>query len=147
LAERQHRDMFSGEQADQVSYATVTVSIPPDAGRKIGDIQWPTSLPANPQKDFATIAANYLDKQSFAAVLTAEAKQTKRSKLLVFLHGFNNRFDEAVYRFAQIVTTRKRRVYQSYSPVRREACWHCGHIGTMSKVRKARAMRSGNCLI
>jgi esterase/lipase superfamily enzyme len=96
-------DMFSGERADQVSYAAVTISIPPDAGRKIGDVQWPTSLPANPQKDFATIAANYLDKQSFAAALTAEAKQTKRSKVLVFVHGFNNRFDEAVYRFAQIV--------------------------------------------
>ena len=34
--------------------------------------------------------------------LSAEAKQTRRSKVLVFVHGFNNRFDEAVYRLAQI---------------------------------------------
>lgn len=96
-------DMFSGEPAERVSFASVTVSIPPDAKRRIGEVQWPTSLPADPQKDFATVTANYLDRPSFTAALTAEAKQTRRSKVLVFLHGFNNRFDEAVYRFAQIV--------------------------------------------
>ncbi len=31
------------------------------------------------------------------------ARSTKRSRVLVFVHGFNNRFDEAVYRLAQIV--------------------------------------------
>ena len=41
-------DMFSGERADQVSYATVTISIPPDAGRKIGDVQWPTFSAGQP---------------------------------------------------------------------------------------------------
>ena len=35
--------------------------------------------------------------------MSATAKQTGRSKVLVFVHGFNNRFDDAVYRFAQIV--------------------------------------------
>jgi esterase/lipase superfamily enzyme len=38
------------------------------------------------------------------------AKQTGRSKVLVFVHGFNNRFDDAVYRFAQIVHDSKAQV-------------------------------------
>ena len=60
-------------------------------------------LAATTRKRSATIAADYLDKQSFNAALSAAAKKTGRSKVLVFIHGFNNRFDDAVYRFAQIV--------------------------------------------
>ena len=96
-------EMFSGERSDELSFAEVTVSIPPDAARKIGDVQWPTSLPGDPQRDFTTVSADYLDKTHFAASVTAAMKQSGRNKVLVFVHGFNNRFDDAVYRFAQIV--------------------------------------------
>ena len=95
--------MFGGERAQDVSYAAITVSIPPDNARKIGEVQWPSTPPGDPHRDFVTIAADYLDKQSFNAALSAAAKRTGRSKVLVFIHGFNNRFDDAVYRFAQIV--------------------------------------------
>jgi esterase/lipase superfamily enzyme len=96
-------EMFGGDSAEQLSYASITVSIPPDAARKIGEVQWPTSLPGDPAQNFVTVSANYLDKRSFVSALSATAKQTGRGKVLVFVHGFNNRFDEAVYRFAQIV--------------------------------------------
>jgi esterase/lipase superfamily enzyme len=95
--------MFSGVRASETSYAMITVSIPPDAARKIGEIQWPLSLPGNPATDFMTVSADYIDKQRFAASIAAAAKNTGRAKVLVFVHGFNNRFDDAVYRFAQIV--------------------------------------------
>ena len=95
--------MFDSTLADQLSYASVTVSIPPDDARKIGAIQWPATLPGDQRKDFVTVAANYLDKKSFTAALSAEARKTGRTKVLIFVHGFNNRFDEALYRFAQIV--------------------------------------------
>jgi esterase/lipase superfamily enzyme len=61
------------------------------------------SRTGDPGRDFVTVSAEDLDKQSFNKALTAAAKQTRRSKVLVFGHGFNNRFDEAVYRLAQIV--------------------------------------------
>jgi esterase/lipase superfamily enzyme len=96
-------EMFNGERATDVSYAAITVSIPSDASRKIGEIQWPASLPGNPHLNFTTVSADYIEKQTFAASIAAYAKQTGRSKVLVFVHGFNNRFDDAVYRFAQIV--------------------------------------------
>ena len=95
--------MFSGEPADEVSLASVTVSIPPDSVRKIGEIQWPNTSPGDPQQSFVTTSANYLDQKSFAATLSTAVKTTGRGKVLVFVHGFNNRFDEAVYRFAQII--------------------------------------------
>lgn len=95
-------EMFSGERADALSYAAITVSIPPDASRKIGEVQWPVSLPGDPQTDFTTVSADYIDQARFAASIAAAAKRSGRSKVLVFVHGFNNRFDDAVYRFAQI---------------------------------------------
>jgi len=96
--------MFDSAPAEEASYASITVSIPPDAARKTGEVQWPTTLPGDPQQSFVTVSANYLEKQSFVAALSAAAKQTKRrGKVLVFVHGFNNRFDEAVYRLAQFI--------------------------------------------
>jgi esterase/lipase superfamily enzyme len=96
-------EMFNGERADGVSYASIVVSIPPDSVRKIGAIQWPATLPGDPSRDFVTVSADYLDKKAFNAAVDDTAKQTGRSRVLVFVHGFNNRFDDAVYRFAQIV--------------------------------------------
>jgi esterase/lipase superfamily enzyme len=95
--------MFNGERAENASYATITVSIPPDSSRKIGEIQWPASPPGNPARDFVTVSADYIDKQEFSNAVSAAAKPAGRRNVLIFVHGFNNRFDDAVYRFAQVV--------------------------------------------
>ena len=96
-------DMFNGDRGREVSYASITVSIPPDSARKVGQIQWPTSVPGDPGRDFVTVSADHINQQSFNTAISAFARSTGRSRVLVFVHGFNNRFDEAVYRFAQIV--------------------------------------------
>lgn len=95
--------MFNSARAENVSYADIAVSIPPDSVRKSGTIQWPTSLPGNPARDFVTVSANYIDRQELSSAISATAKATGRKKVLIFVHGFNNKFDDAVYRFAQIV--------------------------------------------
>ncbi len=96
--------MFEGERADQLNYASIAVSIPPDASRTVGQVQWPTSSPGNPRQNFVTVSAEAVEKPAFGAALAGAAKNPRaRGKVLVFIHGFNNRFDEAVYRFAQIV--------------------------------------------
>lgn len=94
-------EMFSGERGDVVSYAAITVSIPPDSVREIGQIQWPSSIPGDPRRDFVTLSADYIDKPAFINAIAT--KQARPAKVLIFVHGFNNRFDDAVYRFAQIV--------------------------------------------
>jgi esterase/lipase superfamily enzyme len=96
-------EMFNGERAEEVSYAAITVSIPPDDSREIGTINWPASLPGDPHRDFVTVSANYLGKQQLSAAVSAATKPTGRRNVLIFVHGFNNRFDDAVYRFAQVV--------------------------------------------
>ena len=96
-------EMFTGERANELSYAAITVSIPPDGSRKVGEVQWPASLPGDPQTNFVTVSADHIDKQRFAASIAAAARHSNHGKVLVFVHGFNNRFDDAVYRLAQIV--------------------------------------------
>ena len=96
-------EMFTGDRAENVSYAAITVSIPPDSARKVGAVQWPAIAPGDPRRDFVTVSANIIEKKDFATAIATQAKQTGRNRVLVFVHGFNNRFDEAVYRFAQIV--------------------------------------------
>jgi esterase/lipase superfamily enzyme len=100
-------EMFNGERGASITYAEIAVSIPPDDNRKVGDIQWPSSPPGDPERDFVTVSAGYLDKPEFSAALASTAKEMRRSKALVFVHGFNNRFDEAAYRLAQIVQDSK----------------------------------------
>ncbi len=94
-------EMFDGERSDSLSYAAVTVSIPPN--RTVGQVQWPAVLPGDPKRDFVTVSADYIDGKTFAASVIETARRTKNPRVLIFVHGFNNRFDDAVYRFAQIV--------------------------------------------
>jgi len=93
--------MFTGERGSNVSLTSFTVSMPPDDRRQIGQVQWPRSLPPNPQTDFATVAVKPLDSVKAArGWLKANLPPSKR--VMIFVHGFNNRFEDAVYRFAQI---------------------------------------------
>jgi esterase/lipase superfamily enzyme len=59
--------------------------------------------PGDPRREFVTVSADYLDRSGFNTAINSVAKTTRRSKAMIFVHGFNNRFDDAVYRFAQIV--------------------------------------------
>jgi esterase/lipase superfamily enzyme len=96
-------EMFGRDRAGEMSFASITVSIPPDATRKASEVQWPSSLPGNPQQNFTARSASYLEKPSLVTALTTSAKQNASGKVLIFVHGFNNHFDEAVFRFAQII--------------------------------------------
>jgi esterase/lipase superfamily enzyme len=93
--------LFSGERDKGAHITEIEVSIPPDSKRKIGQVQWPSKLPADPAKEFATVSITPLTPQSAHSWLTENLPKSRR--VLVFVHGFNNRYEDAVYRFAQIV--------------------------------------------
>lgn len=94
--------LFSGERSRDLSLAAVKVSIPPDEGRQIGQVQWPSRLPPDPSREFATLAVTPIDGKKAARTWLNGHLPPKR-RVLLFVHGFNNRFEDAVYRFAQIV--------------------------------------------
>jgi esterase/lipase superfamily enzyme len=94
--------LFSGERGSELVMTDIVVSIPPDANRDVGQVQWPKKLPADPLKDFTTVSVKPVEEAS-AARGWLSRNLPKSRRLLVFVHGFNNRYEDAVYRFAQIV--------------------------------------------
>ncbi|MBY5462987.1 esterase [Rhizobium leguminosarum bv. trifolii] len=94
--------LFSGERGTGLAVNAVDVSIPPEANRKVGQVQWPSRLPANPLRDFVTISVDPLEGER-AGETWLKTHMPKSRRVLVFVHGFNNRYEDAVYRFAQIV--------------------------------------------
>ncbi|WP_457089745.1 alpha/beta hydrolase [Microvirga sp. P5_D2] len=96
-------EFFSGGRGPQLSFAEFTISVPPEAARKEGEVQWPQSVPGNPATDFVTLKANVIDRSQAVAWLGRSVRNVPKRRVLVFIHGFNNRFDDAVFRFAQIV--------------------------------------------
>ena len=94
--------MFGGERGIGLRFADISVSIPPDALRKIGDVQWPSSLPGDPAHDFVTLHAQPLLLPEVKALFHTRITAQPTRHALVFVHGYNTRFEEAVYRFAQV---------------------------------------------
>lgn len=95
--------MFTGERGRGLSFADITISIPPDANRKIGEVQLPDVAPGDPAKSFVTLKAERVDKTEALRRFHARVATTPKRRVLIFVHGYNTRFDDAVFRFAQIV--------------------------------------------
>ena len=94
--------MFGGERAQGLRFADIAVSIPPDAVRKIGDVQWPPTPPGDPRRDFVTLRADRIELGEAKSIFHQRIVANRGHHALVFVHGYNTRFEEAVYRFAQI---------------------------------------------
>lgn len=93
--------VFDGRRSDMLSLARVTVSVP--AIHELGKTERPKGRVANPEKFFtASDLVNYPDEQAFSAALRADIARHD-GRVLVFIHGYNNLFDDAVYRTTQIV--------------------------------------------
>ncbi|WP_408642393.1 alpha/beta hydrolase [Sinorhizobium chiapasense] len=94
--------LYSGERGTAISLNSVTVSIPPDRNRKIGEVQWPSRVPPNPEKEFAVLDVGKVASEGQALKWFRKNRNAKR-QVLIFVHGFNNTYADAVFRFAQIV--------------------------------------------
>ena len=94
--------MFSGLRSRDANFADLTISVPP--AHKSGEIEWPGRA-ADPRVSFATLSRDFTTESGFLdSVRKALAKRPKADRsILVFVHGYNTKFEEAVFRFAQIV--------------------------------------------
>ena len=95
--------MFNGLRAEAMAFADIQVSIPPDSIRKVGEVQWPKRLPGDPAVDFVTRHTAIIDRTTALGLVHDQLRHSPKKQVLVFVHGFNNKFEDAVYRFAQIV--------------------------------------------
>lgn len=89
---------FTTKRNFGVSYEAYTISVPPN--HVVGNIEWPKKPPGDPAVNFVVTGSAALDQARFDA---AVAKDTKGSgEVIVFVHGYNTNYQEAVYRVAQL---------------------------------------------
>ena len=93
------RTLFNGERSPKPYLTEVAVSIPPK--RAAGTVQWPSRLPPNPATDFAVTRVNQIDTISEGRAWFHQ--HVEGGHALVFIHGFNNKYEDSVFRLAQIV--------------------------------------------
>ena len=94
--------LYSGDRGTAISLNSVDVSIPPDRNRKIGEVQWPSRMPPNPEKEFAVTQVAKVQSEGQALDWYRKNRNSKH-QVIIFVHGFNNTYADAVFRFAQIV--------------------------------------------
>jgi esterase/lipase superfamily enzyme len=94
--------LFSGERGSGLVLKDIVVSIPPERNRTVGQVQWPKKLPADPLREFSTVSVAPVESATEGRAWLARHLPESR-RVFVFVHGFNNRYEDAVYRFAQIV--------------------------------------------
>lgn len=83
------------------NYIRYVVSIPPT--HRPTEIQWPTDVP-DPARHFAVVSSEPLDERRFVAEVGASAARGEAlgRDVGIFIHGFNNNFQESLFRAAQL---------------------------------------------
>ncbi|CAM5764319.1 hypothetical protein LMIY3S_01107 [Labrys miyagiensis] len=89
---------FTSSRNFGLSYEQYSISIPPN--HVPGKIEWPSSPPGDPARNFVVISAGALDEKGFDQSLFAGKKSS--GDVIVFVHGYNTNYQEAVYRVAQL---------------------------------------------
>ena len=95
--------LFNGERAEKLDFAAATVSIPPTHAP--GEVEWPAQAPGHSASEFVATRADYLDgEENFVRMLNAQLALRPRGsrKVLLFVHGYNTVFAEALFRLAQV---------------------------------------------
>ncbi|OJJ13394.1 hypothetical protein BKI51_05065 [Alphaproteobacteria bacterium AO1-B] len=95
--------LFEGDRSDRISYASVTLSVPP--GHKPGEIEWPRTFPGDPERHFTVrdtsrLSGNAAFKQAIEKELSRRTPDQRN--VFVFIHGYNTSFAEATYRLTQL---------------------------------------------
>jgi esterase/lipase superfamily enzyme len=95
-------NVFTAERANTLNFARFVVGIPPN--HQPGNIEWSNGAP-DPQSSFATIDQAVLSDAEFRKAVAPPSRTSGRGKkhnVLIFVHGYNNNFQESLYRLAQI---------------------------------------------
>jgi esterase/lipase superfamily enzyme len=90
---------FSSGQSQTLRFARYVISIPPT--HRTDMIEWPSD-PPDPMTDFVTVHATRLSEVEFRSGIAGTKGDGRPIRL--FVHGYNNSFQETVYRLAQIAT-------------------------------------------
>lgn len=95
-------EIFGGRRGADVSFDNILVSVPPDGVRKPGEVIYPSQNPGDPARQFVALKIEPLALAG--AIRWYERVAGPKRRMIIFVHGFNNTYEDAVFRFAQIIT-------------------------------------------
>jgi esterase/lipase superfamily enzyme len=96
--------LFNGERSATLSYAELTVSVPPT--HVPGAVEFARAAPGDPNTEFVARNAEILDgDRALLQALNVQLALRPKGKrdIFLFVHGFNTLFAEAAYTHAQVV--------------------------------------------
>ncbi|QFR33127.1 alpha/beta hydrolase [Ancylobacter sp. TS-1] len=99
---------YSGERTPALSFARVEITVPPT--HKPGMVEYPDRGAANPATDMTVREALYRDtEKEFLSDLKAELSRRPpgQKQAVIFVHGYNTLFSEALYRITQLAEDSK----------------------------------------
>lgn len=113
----QLRDELTGElygcRPTDVSYGKCTISVPLPKNRQAGELSRPVSVwifeaPENPEKHFMLRQVKeHADKEEFYNSLSGQLSLSDSGAALLFIHGYNVSFEDAIFRTAQLAVDLK----------------------------------------
>ena len=93
-------NVFTSNRANDLNFARFVVSVPP--AHQPGNVELP-SFPPNLQSSFTVVDQAVMSEIDFRkAVAPQSAFGRKKHKIFLFVHGFNNSFQESLLRLAQL---------------------------------------------
>lgn len=97
-------DGFGADRSRTTSFGRYAIAIPPD--REPGGVTWPhPGRTPDPTRAFLTVAAEpFADAAAFRRALRGALaeKPAGHRDAMVYIHGYNNRYAEGIYRLAQL---------------------------------------------
>jgi esterase/lipase superfamily enzyme len=94
---------FTTDRSPSVNYAALTMSVP--KSHKPGQIEYPGPGTPDPATQMVTIERSSLERRDFLSQIQRNTADggSESGSVLVFVHGYNTKYEEAVYRFTQMV--------------------------------------------
>ena len=93
-------NVFTSGRASQPNYASFDISVPPN--HQPGRIEWPEEQ-IDPQTSFATVGQTNLTQQGLLQQVAGSGDG--RKDVVIFIHGYNYSFPEALYRLTRITVS------------------------------------------
>jgi esterase/lipase superfamily enzyme len=89
------QNVFTANRANTLNFGKFALSVPP--GRKPGSLHTSKEA-ADSQQSFVVVSQTVMSEAEFQNIVAPKsARQRKKQNVLVFVHGFNNTFQEALF--------------------------------------------------
>lgn len=93
------QNIFTPQRARQLNYAAFTLALPHG---QYASAQMTSVAVSDPLRNFSTVDQSALTRAQFNRDVSERLRTSPKRNVYVFVHGYNNNFQESLFRIAQI---------------------------------------------